>query len=158
MWKASSGIQPLCKLRKHRRNSSRQRRVPPKQRSRSCPKKRNMRWLENCDVRPVESESGWDGVSAFQGRCVTSPPLKQELTRSGNKVEFAFKEEHSLSRSPHRLRTQKYRPWVCAEKLRSRVDQWCQKFKKSLQPKGQRSFEHNQVASGAGASSLLKGC
>ncbi|RXN21147.1 RAD52 motif-containing 1 [Labeo rohita] len=35
--------------------------VPPKQRSRSCPKKRNMRRLENCDVRPVESESGWDG-------------------------------------------------------------------------------------------------
>lgn len=139
MWTASPGIQPLCKLRKQWRSLSRQRVVPPKQRSRSCLKRCNMRRLEDCDEQPVEPESGRDGVRAFPGRCVTSPPLKQELTRSGNKVEIALEEEHSLSRSPNRLRAQRYSSCLCADKLRPWVDQWCQKFK-SLQWKGQRSL------------------
>lgn len=139
MWTASPGIQPLCKLRKQWRSLSRQRVVPPKQRSRSCLKRCNMRRLEDCDEQPVEPESGRDGVRAFPGRCVTSPPLKQELTRSGNKVEIALEEEHSLSRSPNRLRAQRYSSCLSADKLRPWVDQWCQKFK-SLQWKGQRSL------------------
>jgi len=138
MWTASPGIQPLWKLRKQWRSSSRHRVVPPKQRSRSCLKRCNMRRLEDCDEQPVEPER--HGVRAFQGRCVTSPPLKQELARSGNKVEFALEEEHSLCWSPNRLRTQRYSSCLCADKLRPWVDQWCQKFKKSLQWKGQRSL------------------
>lgn len=46
--------------------------------------------------------------------------------------------EHSLYRSLNRLRTQKDRSCLCAEKLLPQVHQRCQKFKNSLQQKGQR--------------------
>lgn len=81
---------------------------------------------------------GWS--QSIPGWMYNIAPFERELTRSGNKVEFALKEEHSLSRFLNCLRTEKYTSCLCAEKLRPWVDQWYQKFKKSLPLKGQRSL------------------
>lgn len=142
MWKACPEIQPSCGLRKHWRSLSHQRVLPPKQRSRSCPERCNMRRLENCDEQLVEPESGWDGVSAFQGRCVTLPPFETGVDEKWEQGGVCLKgkefPEHSLYGSLNRLRTQKDRSCLCAEKLLLQVHQRCQKFKNSLQRKGQR--------------------
>lgn len=107
-WKTFSGIQPLCKLRKQWRSLSHQRVAPPKQRSRSCPERCNMRRLQNCDEQLVEPERGWDGVSAFQGRCVTLPPFEtrvdEKWEQGGVRLKGRECPEHSLYRSLNRHR------------------------------------------------------
>lgn len=89
-----SGIRPFRKQMTRWRSSSRQQAVQAKPRAHSCLWSCNLSWLVSCDGQPVELESGRDGVKAFRRWCVTLPPLKQELTRSGEvEVESAFKEE-----------------------------------------------------------------
>lgn len=59
-----------------------------------------MRQLENCDEQLVEPESGWDGVSAFQGRCVTLPPFETRVDEKWEQGGVCLKgkefPEHSL--------------------------------------------------------------
>jgi len=68
-----------------------------------------MRRLQNCDEQLVEPESGWDGVCAFQGRCVTLPPFETRVDENWEQGGVRLKgrecPEHSLYRSLNRLRT-----------------------------------------------------